>query len=803
MRHTLPACLAATLLLWLSSPGLAQDPDPEDLRPRKARRPQIEKIRYGFVGGGVTRSAAAYGDFKAGAWTPVYVDVLRGSEDLLNARIVIEGTDCDDVKYTYTVPIPPLTKETPSQQVIGYTKPSAFDTEIEVTLWVGDRQIAERKESPSALDPGNVLFLALGARLQGVVRALAPPGRPFQNVDDPLIDGSQTQGRFIGYLDDWKQLPSRWFGYEGADQVFLLTGDRNFIQELLNDHEVNKDASRYAALAEWVRRGGRLIVFAGRNHDVLAALDARQPLLPVRPVRAQPKPDDAFARRWSPELFPPAGMHVTQFEPKAGQEFQVEGDGGLAQALMVKGRHGLGRVTVFAFDVEQPPFTRWKGQDGFWSWFLKEQAPQALVTSRHGNFANPGMVTFGGGEEGALELGSQLQGALEDFQDVPVISFGWVALFILLYILIVGPLDYFFLKKVVKRLELTWVTFPVVVVVISAGAYFTAYYVKGNDQRINKVDLVDIDLHGAQAQVYGQTWFTIFSPRIQHYTIGVEPAADAGWAPRDKTATALSWLGRPDTSSGGFRRQRSQGLFRRTYEFEPDLSAMRGVHIPVWSTKSFTASWATSEPAAAPFVADIRRSATDAQQLAGTIRSRLPVPLDDAVLVRRVGTIGGTGEYRVYHLDTLVPGAERELATLFREPRPISYLNEWASRLPQTAPLPTKAGISRAPQSTTASLVTQFLFHGALRQGTRDHRQNSSMRHLDQSWRLGMGEIILFGRVNRLEQEAETVTADARSPSRLWLGQVPAPGASRPTVNGSLSQETYVRVFIPIRTADQ
>ena len=58
------------------------------------------------------------------------------------------------------------------------------------------------------------------------------------------------------------------------------------------------------------------------------------------------------------------------------------------------------------------------------------------------------------------ELLGRLIHGLESFDGVPVISFGWVALFILIYIVVVGPLDYFFLKKVVKRLELTWVTFP-------------------------------------------------------------------------------------------------------------------------------------------------------------------------------------------------------------------------------------------------------------------------------------------------------------------------------------------------------
>src|SRR5207302_6643174 len=100
--------------------------------------------------------------------------------------------------------------------------------------------------------------------------------------------------------------------------------------------------------------------------------------------------------------------------------------------------------------------------------------------------------TAGNWKSESSQLRSRLQDSLETFDEVPVISFGWVALFILLYIVVVGPLDYWFLKKVVKRLELTWITFPVVVLTISIAAYFAAYYLKGNDLKINKVDLVDL-----------------------------------------------------------------------------------------------------------------------------------------------------------------------------------------------------------------------------------------------------------------------------------------------------------------------
>ena len=72
-----------------------------------------------------------------------------------------------------------------------------------------------------------------------------------------------------------------------------------------------------------------------------------------------------------------------------------------------------------------------------------------------------------GNSTDAPALLGEVQHRLENFEKVPVVNFGWVALFILVYILIVGPLDYFLLKRVFKRLELTWITFPAIVVVVS------------------------------------------------------------------------------------------------------------------------------------------------------------------------------------------------------------------------------------------------------------------------------------------------------------------------------------------------
>src|SRR5262249_52766254 len=161
----------------------------------------------------------------------------------------------------------------------------------------------------------------------------------------------------------------------------------------------------------------------------------------------------------------------------------------------------------------------------FWAQMHKEVAPFLPARARQGAdpAVGPGAPPRAGfGEQNVYDSRARLKGGLETFEETPTISFGWVALFLLVYIVLVGPLDYFVLKKLFKRLELTWITFPLTVIVVSVAAYATAYALKGDDLRINKIDLIDVDLN-EPSQVYGTSWFTLFSPRVASYTLGIEP----------------------------------------------------------------------------------------------------------------------------------------------------------------------------------------------------------------------------------------------------------------------------------------
>src|SRR5207245_8617951 len=105
--------------------------------------------------------------------------------------------------------------------------------------------------------------------------------------------------------------------------------------------------------------------------------------------------------------------------------------------LILRGAYGLGRVTVVALDLDQQStFAKWtsSAQKDFWIKLLEETAPRLPPPVKN---QGPGFRY----DQQNYDRASQLQMNLEDFEDVPVISFGWVALFILLYILVVGPLD--------------------------------------------------------------------------------------------------------------------------------------------------------------------------------------------------------------------------------------------------------------------------------------------------------------------------------------------------------------------------
>jgi hypothetical protein len=427
--------------------------------------------------------------------------------------------------------------------------------------------------------------------------------------------------------------------------------------------------------------------------------------------------------------------------------------------------YGLGQVTFVAFDLEQPLIAGWRAQAAFWRKLQAELGASLQAKAGQGNFAGPN-------RDPAFDLSGGLRDRLESFPSVSNLSFGWVALFILVYIVLVGPLDYLFLSKVVKRLELTWITFPTVVLLVSVAAYFTAHWLKGSELLINKVDLVDVDLAGKQT--YGHSWFAVYSPEIDAYTVGI--------APREQQAAnspLVTWMGRPDDRLSGVGRSRGQAMSQRDYRYADQASGLIDVPIQVWTSKVFQADW--HEAGQPPVQADLRAN-PDGQSLQGTITNRLGLPLEQAFLI--YSGPGNAGRARVYDLGQFDADATR-VVELDRQRA--ANLMDWMPLAGRDSDLP--------------SLFKRICFHEVYPEDGRE--RILGLRGLEQGWRIRLDhEAILFGWCPPASGPGQQVNDGKDVPSRLWLGALPGAGAARPPLPGRLTQQTFVRVFIPVQPAN-
>src|SRR5207302_1311334 len=116
-------------------------------------------------------------------------------------------------------------------------------------------------------------------------------------------------------------------------------------------------------------------------------------------------------------------------------------------------------------------------QAEFWDWVLRECGANRTSIGSEGKARQPNAPPSDDEDEIAVALRTHV----DTFEAVPVVSFGPVAFLIVLYILLIAPLEYYFLKRVFGRLELTWITFPIIVLTVCLASFLSASSMKGHD----------------------------------------------------------------------------------------------------------------------------------------------------------------------------------------------------------------------------------------------------------------------------------------------------------------------------------
>lgn len=738
---------------------------------------------------------------KFGAWAPVYVEFDTPDPLTADRELVVETPDADGVMTRLAV-------RPSGRGPATYVRPAGGAAET--TLYVRDKTGAAVSEpfrirNLHTREAASYVVLALGSTLPGF--DLPKPGGGTPDPDAP--PGPLRNGRVeLTAITTVNDLPEQSIGYDGADVVVIPTSNTEFMGRfawLGKGLPPREQEVRQNALLGWVRKGGRLVISTGANAGGAVGLTYRlgltgrgEPL--SRTVTQLPvywsARETSQTTSLNTVLRQASGFPVANLALSAGSNGRVVSppparQGEKVEPVAVQVPYGLGKVTVIGFDLDRPPFSTSPARAEFWDWVLREGgASRASV----GNEGKPLAVAASGptGEED--EVAAALRTHLDTFAGIPVVSFGGVAALIVLYALLIAPVEYLFLRRVLRRPGWTWITLPLIVLTVTVAAYLTAVRAKGAELRVNKVDVVDVVPAGRPAQphpgrVYGTTWFTLFAPRSEAFDVAAVPALN--WAAADGGMTG--WAGGP---RGG-----RTGLLRRSYEYTAGADprdnrdfgrGLTGVPVPTWATKGFAGQWEGRFPNEPLIESRLEHPPGDRTKAVGTFKNNLPVP----ELTDCVAFYAG----QAYPLGTILSGQEVRLVLDKGTPA-----GQWLQENGKLADL--LGGASGRAGATARGLpLWGLLFHeAALRNDEGVIPRNASARRLDQSWRLApdnRDEVIVMGRAVPPPGPAGDLFNGPASPTRLWLHGLPkGPTDQPPPVPGVGRQETYVRMYLPVREA--
>lgn len=309
--------------------------------------------------------------------------------------------------------------------------------------------------------------------------------------------------------------------------------------------------AKHPELEDWLRAGEQVAVT--QPGDTRRGQGNRNRPGPQSPDPSSPAP---FARSPFADLpvdaaFEAAEIRVVAGEVRDGHVVLSAGD----VPLKITANRGSGRVTALTFSPEREPFKSWKNLTTFWTRLA--EVPAALYAS----------TDYAGGYGQSAD---GIFGAMIDSRQVHKLPVGWLLALLLVYLLVIGPLDRWWLKRINKPM-LTWITFPAYVIFFSGLIYFIGYKLRAGESECTELHVVDALRNGERAELRGRTFLSIYSPANAKYPL----ASDLKFA---------TFRGEFMPMSGG---QNAEGasILHTGDNFRAE------VFVPVWTSQLYVSDW--------------------------------------------------------------------------------------------------------------------------------------------------------------------------------------------------------------------
>ena len=402
------------------------------------------------------------------------------------------------------------------------------------------------------------------------------------------------------------------------------------------------DQQRSQAVDGWVQRGGRLVLTmndAGADSEE----SSLEGWLPVTI-------GESFRERQTTALT----GRITAYVPNKGtlrslEELQVhavEADRGVvlidgpSAPVVVRSAYGLGMVTVVGVNLEHRPFvltgrdngsdhpTVWSGLPQMCLQLAAEELPSAQTdsTGRELQLAPTGVS----------DLHSQLAGILDYFPEVRRASNWNVIGMLAAYLLVVGPLDWFLVHRLLGKPQLTWVTLPAWVLFAGWWASSVADSNNGDQTAARHIEFFDVAADTGVQRT--SAWFSLYSPDTRRLDLSWKRSASvAGDAVEG--SNRLASLARPEGGFRGAYRRGGVDLGGAGYEIETSAHSAVAKRVPInqWSSLAFAGnSYEFVGQQAAPIAECRQVTDTQGRLVRYEFSHQLPGTLEDWFAVERL-----------------------------------------------------------------------------------------------------------------------------------------------------------------------
>lgn len=434
---------------------------------------------------------------KPGVWTPIAVELENTGSGTIEGALDVEQGDSAIPVCTAAVYLPANSRKL----YHVYARLREYG-DVRV-LFAGNRFQSVQKVPLNLVGLSDVTVISVGGRASQL---------SFLNREE-LAAYSRTGTKKSVYVGSIPvpQLPDRPAGYEGVDVLIIS----NLATSSANPRSLK-------ALGMWVASGGTLVIATGADYRSYQN-EFFDELLPVRITGAGRISTFKSLVGMGGAAFPAGAMAIAKSAPKAGIATKVISESGAP--IVAEREYGAGRVVFLAFDHLSSPFKDWNGQTAFWKGIVSSDTRDLMVKAQGLTASTRDRY------RSQYEMDSAAAGAfsrvVQQNPSIKMPSFSTIALFLLGYIVVLVPINYFVLHKM-RRRELAWVTTPAIVLLFTVGAYFIGYTMKGGRLQLNEATFIEASCNSRYARAVTEA--SIFSPASRNYNVTLSDPQSLGQA---------------------------------------------------------------------------------------------------------------------------------------------------------------------------------------------------------------------------------------------------------------------------------